>query len=73
MSEPTCAYQQVGDLVQVPRAALAHIVDWHNKKPCGVGQESYDEVVFDVLLRALHVGHDDPDCFVCKEISDGAG
>lgn len=44
------------DWVTVPRAALVHILDWHDKKPCGVGQESLDEEVFGALLRALHPG-----------------
>jgi hypothetical protein len=47
--------------VLVPRAALEHILDWHNKTPCGVGQESLDEVVFDALHGALFREEEDVD------------
>lgn len=40
-------------VVAVPREAVEHLLDWHNKTPCGAGYESYDEVIFDVLKAAL--------------------
>lgn len=39
--------------VAVPREVVEHLLNWHNRQPCGSGQESYDEVVFDALLASL--------------------
>jgi hypothetical protein len=51
------APEQAG--VVVPREVVEHLLDWHNERPCGAGQESYDEVIFDVLRASL--GEDDED------------
>lgn len=43
--------------VVVPREVVEHLLDWHNKTPCGEGRDAYDEVIFDVLKTTL--GHDE--------------
>lgn len=45
--------------VVVPREVVEHLLDWHNKQPCGAGQESYDEVIFDALRASLGPEPDD--------------
>lgn len=57
------------EFVTVPRAALVHVLDWHNKTPCGVGQESMDEVCFGALRAALHGRH--PCCDHCRSEDGG--
>jgi len=39
--------------VSVLREDLEHILDWHNKRPCGVGQEDYDLRLFKRLAEAV--------------------